>query len=116
VMEFARSTAKKNGTRVAVTRDLEEAMRDADVVVANTFHSMAHDAQKEERKKKFAPYQVNAKSVSVAKPDYIFMHCGPAYVGEEVTEEIIYGPHSAYFDEAENRMHTEKAILALFVG
>jgi ornithine carbamoyltransferase len=91
-------------------------MRNADVVVANTFHSMAHDAQKEKRRKDFAPYQVNAKSVAVAKPDYIFMHCGPAYVGEEVTEEIIYGPHSAYYDEAENRMHTEKAVLALFVG
>lgn len=115
VMEFAQTTAKKHGARVAVTRNLEEAMRDADVVVANTFHSMAHDAQKEERKKAFAPYQINAKAVSYAKPDYIFMHCGPAYVGEEVTEEIIYGSHSAYFDEAENRMHTEKAVLALFV-
>jgi ornithine carbamoyltransferase len=116
VLEFAREAAKKNGSRMVITRGMEEAMKDADVVVANTFHSMAHDAQKEERKKKFAPYQVNAKSAAVAKPDYIFMHCGPAYVGEEVTEEIIYGPHSAYFDEAENRMHTEKAILALFVA
>ena len=116
VLEFAREAAKKSGSRMVITRSMEEAMKDADVVVANTFHSMAHDAQKEERKRKFAPYQVNAKSVAVAKPDYIFMHCGPAYVGEEVTEEIIYGPHSAYFDEAENRMHTEKAILALFVA
>ena len=116
VLEFAREAAKKIGSRMVITRSMEEAMKDADVVVANTFHSMAHDAQKEERKKKFAPYQVNAKSAAVAKPDYIFMHCGPAYVGEEVTEEIIYGPHSAYFDEAENRMHTEKAVLALFVA
>jgi ornithine carbamoyltransferase len=114
IMKFAQASAEKSGTRMVVTRDLKEAMEDADVVVGNTFHSMAHEDQREERTKAFAPYQINDESVSVAKPDYIFMHCGPAYPGEEVTEEIIEGSHSAYFDEAENRMHTEKAILALF--
>jgi ornithine carbamoyltransferase len=114
IMEFAQTAARKSGTRVVVSRHMEEAMKNADVVVGNTFHSMAHDAQKEKRRKDFAPYQINANTVSMAKADHIFMHCGPAYVGEEVTEDVIYGPYSAYYDEAENRMHTEKAILVLF--
>ena len=113
ILKFCQNAAKQSGSKIVVTRDMKEAMADADVVVGNVFFSMAHDDEKEKRKKDFAPYQINAEAVSVAKPNYIFMHCGPAYPGVEVTEDIIEGPHSAYYDEAENRMHTEKAILAL---
>jgi len=113
ILKFCQDAARLNGSKIVVTRDMKEAMADADVVVGNVFFSMAHDDEKEKRKKDFAPYQINAEAVSVAKPNYIFMHCGPAYPGVEVTEEIIEGPHSAYYDEAENRMHTEKAVLAL---
>jgi ornithine carbamoyltransferase len=103
-----------NHTKMVITRNLQEAMEGADIVVANVFFSMAHDAEKEKRKKDFAAYQINAQAVKAAKPDYVFMHCGPGYPGVEATEEIFEGPNSAYYDEAENRMHTEKAILVLF--
>lgn len=114
ILKFATEAARASKTKRVVTRNLKEALEGADIVVANTFFSMAHDTEQEQRKKDFAPYQINANSVSVAKDDYIFMHCGPGYPGIEATEEIFEGPHSAYFDEAENRMHTEKAILVLF--
>lgn len=114
ILKFATEAARASKTKMVVTRSLKEALEGADIVVANTFFSMAHDTEKEQRKKDFAPYQINANSVSVAKDDYIFMHCGPGYPGIEATEEIFEGPHSAYFDEAENRMHTEKAILVMF--
>jgi len=113
ILKFATEAAEASKTKMVVTRNLTEALEGADVVVANVFFSMAHDAEKEKRKKDFAPYQINAESVSAAKDDYIFMHCGPGYPGVEATEEIFEGPHSAYYDEAENRMHTEKAVLAL---
>lgn len=114
VLRFAAEAAAVNKTKMVVTRKLEEAVEGADVVVANVFFSMAHDSEKEQRKKNFAKYQINAKAVARAKEDYIFMHCGPAYPGIEVTPEIIDGPRSVYYDEAENRMHTQKAVLSLF--
>jgi ornithine carbamoyltransferase len=70
----------------------------------------------EERKKAFAKYQVNNKTMGMAKKDAIFMHCLPGYRGEEMTNDVIEGPQSAVFDEGENRMHTEKAVLALFIS
>ena len=114
ILQFAADHAATNKTKMVVTRNIQEAMEGADVVVANVFFSMAHDSEKEKRKKDFAPYQVNASAVAAAKEDYTFMHCGPGYPGIEATEEIFEGPHSAYYDEAENRMHTQKAVLALF--
>jgi ornithine carbamoyltransferase len=116
VHQFAQEAARRNGTKLLVTQDLKEALMDADVVYANTWHSMGSDHEKAKRIKDFGPFQINEKSVKVAKPDFIFMHCLPGYRGEEMTDEIIEGPHSAVWDQAENRMHTEKAILALFVG
>lgn len=114
ILRFATEAAQTNKTKMVVTRNLLEATEGADVVVANVFFSMAHDSEKEKRKKDFAKYQINDKAVQGAKADYVFLHCGPAYPGIEVIPEIIEGPHSAYYDEAENRMHTEKAVLALF--
>jgi ornithine carbamoyltransferase len=115
VVDFSEENAEKRGTEMVVTDDLEEALKDADVVYANTFHSMGHK-DIEERKKAFAKYQINDETMSWAKPDAIFMHCLPGYRSEEMTDSVIEGPQSAVFDEGENRMHTEKAILALIVA
>lgn len=116
VLQFATEAAARSGTKMVVTHDLKEALKDADVVYANTWHSMgAAEKEKEKRIRDFGPYQINDAVCEVAKPDFIFMHCLPGYRGEEMTDEIIEGPHSAVFDQAENRMHTEKAVLALFV-
>jgi ornithine carbamoyltransferase len=117
VYQFATEAAKRSGTRIVLTKDLKKALKDADVVYANTWHSMgAAEKEKEKRLKDFGPYQINDKVVQVAKPDFIFMHCLPGYRGEEMTDEMIEGPHSVVWDQAENRMHTEKAVMALFVG
>jgi ornithine carbamoyltransferase len=116
VYQFAREAAQKSGSKLILTQDLKEALKDADIIYANTWHSMgAAEKEKEKRAKDFGPYQINEEVCKVAKPDFIFMHCLPAYRGEEMTEEILEGPHSVVWDQAENRMHTEKAILALFV-
>lgn len=114
ISEFSSANSEKQGCEIVVTEDLREALEGADVVYANTFHSMGHK-DIEERKRAFAGYQINSETLSWAKPDAIFMHCLPGYRGEEMTEEVIEGPQSAVWDQAENRMHTEKAVLALVV-
>jgi ornithine carbamoyltransferase len=113
-MKFATENAADRGTQMVVTDDLEEAFTGADVVYANTFHSMGHK-DIEERKKAFAKYQVNDETLALADKHAIFMHCLPGYRGEEMTDSVIEGPQSAVFDQGENRMHTEKAVLALFI-
>jgi len=114
ITKFATEHAAEAGSQMVITHDLEEAFTDADVIYANTFHSMGHK-DIEERKKAFAKYQVNDETFALAKKDAIFMHCLPGYRGEEMTDSIIEGPNSAVFDQGENRMHTEKAVLALFI-
>jgi ornithine carbamoyltransferase len=115
ILKFATAKAKETGTKLEVTHDLDEAVTGADVIYANTWHSMgAKDIEK--RLKDFGPYQINEEVLAKAKDDVIFMHCGPAFHGEEMTDEVIYGSHSAVWDEAENRMHTEKAVLSLVIG
>jgi len=117
VYEFATAAAKASGTKIVVTKTLKEAIQGADVVYANTWHSMgAAEKEREKRAKEFGPFQVNEEAVQDAAPDFIFMHCLPAYRGEEMSEGILEGPHSVVWDQAENRMHTEKAILALVVS
>jgi ornithine carbamoyltransferase len=116
IMQFAEEHAAKNGSRIVLTTELEEAVKGADVVYANTFHSMGGpEKEREKRVKDFAPYQINSQVLTMAKEDAIFMHCLPGYRGEEMTDEVIEGPQSAVFDQGENRMHTEKAVLALVV-
>jgi len=114
ITKFAEEHAAEGGSQVVVTDDLEEAFAGADVVYANTYHSMGHK-DIDERKKAFAKYQVNDETLGLAKRDAIFMHCLPGYRGEEMTDSVIEGPQSAVWDEGENRMHTEKAVLALFI-
>jgi ornithine carbamoyltransferase len=77
---------------------------------------MGQEAEAEERKKQFMPYQVNEKLMSQAAPDAVFLHCLPAHRGEEVTSEVIDGPQSRVFDQAENRLHAQKALLYLLLG
>ena len=102
--------AKANGADFTASNDAEQAAKDVDCVVADTFVSMG-DIESERRHNLLMPYQVNARLMKLAKPDAIFMHCLPAHRGEEVTAEVIDGPQSVVFDEAENRLHAQKAIL-----
>ena len=99
--------------RVEITRDPVEAARDADLVVTDTWMSMGDEAEKEARMQAFAPYQVNAQIMKYAKADALFMHCLPAHRGFEVSDEVLDGPQSAAWQEAGNRLHTQKALLHL---
>jgi len=103
--------AKKNGSKVIITNDPEEAAKDADVIYTDVWVSMGEEKEAEEKEKKFTRYQVNSKLVKLAKKDYIFMHCLPAHRGKEVTDEVADSKNSVIFDEAENRLHAEKIIL-----
>lgn len=105
------ATAKKYGT-VLETVDPQEAVKNADIVVTDTWVSMG-DTNKEERMQLFKPYQVNKKLMKYAKKDAIFMHCLPAYRGSEVSAEVIDGKQSVVFQEAENRLHVQKALMIL---
>jgi len=116
IIEQAKQAAVKSGSKVVITDDPEEAMKDADVVYTDTWVSMGQEAEKEMRVKTFMPYQVNGKNFSLAKPDAIFLHCLPAYRGLEVTEGVIDGPNSRVFEEAENRLHIQKSIMATLMG
>ncbi|MCF6136542.1 ornithine carbamoyltransferase [Pseudalkalibacillus berkeleyi] len=111
IRDHAKMIAKQNGSSVVVTNAPDEAIVDADIVVTDTWTSMGMEEEADKRKEVFKPFQVNAELCAKAKDDYIFMHCLPAHRGEEVTAEIIDGPHSVVFDEAENRLHAQKAIM-----
>jgi ornithine carbamoyltransferase len=94
-----------------VTRDAAEAVEDAHAVYTDVWTSMGQEAEAEARRKLFAPYQVNKILLSLARPDTLFMHCLPAKRGQEVTDEVMESPQSVVFDQAENRLHVQKAIL-----
>lgn len=115
IVAQAQKYAAEYGGSVTVLHDPKEAVADADVVYTDTWASMGQEAEKEIRKKAFAGYQVDSALMALAKPDAIFMHCLPAYRGWEVTEEVMEGAQSVVFDEAENRLHAHKAILATVV-
>jgi ornithine carbamoyltransferase len=104
------------GARVTVTHDVAAAVRAADVVYTDVWTSMGHETEAQARRRAFAPYQVNAQVVSAAAPDAIVMHCLPAHRGEEITDEVIDGPRSVVFDQAENRLHVQKAIMCWLLG
>ena len=103
--------AKATGAHIEVIQDPVEGVRNADVVYTDVWASMGQEAEAEARKKIFLPYQVNRELMSKAKKDAIFMHCLPAHRGDEVTDEVIDSPQSVVFDEAENRLHAQKAIM-----
>ncbi len=108
--------ATKLGDAPTITEDPQEGVAGARVVYTDVWASMGQEAEAEERKKKFMPYQVNEELMSRAAPEAIFLHCLPAHRGEEVAAEVIDGPQSVVFDEAENRLHAQKGILAWCLG
>jgi ornithine carbamoyltransferase len=104
------------GAAARLTEDPGEAVRGATVVYTDVWASMGQEVETEERKQKFAPYQVDERLMSLAAKDAIFLHCLPAHRGEEVTAGVIDGPRSRVFDQAENRLHAQKALLYLLMG
>ena len=116
VVDNAKADFKASGKQLIITQDPIEAIKNADIVYTDTWVSMGQESEKEEKVKVFGDYQVNSKLWAHADKDAIFMHCLPAYRGFEVTPEIIDGPHSVIFDEAENRLHAQKAVMATLMA
>ena len=116
VVANAKADAARGGTTVTLTHDPKEAVQGADVIVTDTWASMGQEAEHEERKKIFAPYQINGDLLAAADKRAIVMHCLPAYRGEEITDDVMEAFSDVIFDEAENRLHTQKAILALLMA
>ncbi|NMC01007.1 MAG: ornithine carbamoyltransferase [Chloroflexi bacterium] len=111
VLALAEQFAAESGSRISISTDPRAAIQGADVVYTDTWTSMGQEAEAEERRKIFPPYQVNPALLAYARPDAIVMHCLPAHRGDEITDEVADGPQSVIFDQAENRMHAQKAIL-----
>ena len=101
---------------VTVVRDPREAVRGADVVVTDTWLSMGQEAEAVERLRDLEPYRIDADLLGLAAPEAFVLHCLPAHPGEEITADVLYGDRSAIWDEAENRLHVQKALLALLLG
>ena len=112
----AHADAARQGTSVLLTEDPLQAASGADVIYADTWVSMGQEAEKAQRMTIFAPYQVNSQVMAIASSQAAFMHCLPAYRGLEVTSSVIDGPASLVFDQAENRLHAQKAILVTLMG
>jgi len=104
------------GARVSVTHDVAAAARGADVIYTDVWTSMGQEAEAKARRRAFAPYQVNERVVGLARKDAIVMHCLPAHRGEEITDDVLDGPRSVVFDQAENRLHVQKAIMVWLLG
>ncbi|KAA8997956.1 ornithine carbamoyltransferase [Paenibacillus spiritus] len=116
VVAEAKEIAEETGAEIVITRSPEEAAKDADVIYTDVWASMGFEAEQKAREAAFRDYQVNEELVKLAKPDYLFLHCLPAHRGEEVSEGVIDGPNSYIFDEAENRLHAQKALMAALMG
>ncbi len=114
IMKRADILSKKFDTTLQVVNDPKEAVKDADVIYTDTFFSMGQEKSKE-KEKALLPFQVNKSLLQAAKKDVSVMHCLPAHRNEELTSEVMDGPHSIVFDQAENRLHAQKAILALLI-
>ena len=112
LLERGRSAAKVG---IVLHRDPAEAVRDADVIYTDVWVSMGQEAEKEERLRRFQGYQVNQRLVERARKDVLVMHCLPAHRGEEITAEVLDGPRSVVIDEAENRLHVQKAVLEILL-
>jgi ornithine carbamoyltransferase len=111
----AKRAAVQMGGTVVLTRDPKEAAEGADVLYTDVWTSMGQEEEAERRRSDLAAYRIDDALLSQAAPEAIVLHCLPAHYGEEITEEILYGPHSAVWDEAENRLHAQKALMALIV-
>jgi ornithine carbamoyltransferase len=112
----AQATVRARGGRLHVTEDAREAATGADVLYTDVWTSMGQEAERERRREAFRPYQLNATLLGFAKPTAVVMHCLPAHRGEEVTDEVLDGPRSIVLDQAENRLHAQKAVIFQLVG
>src|SRR5206468_10124477 len=115
LLEEARRLAKPSGSTIDVVSDPTSAVRGADVLYTDVWVSMGQEREKEEREKLFRSYQLNEKLVTLANEDAIVMHCLPAHRGLEITDDVIDGPRSVVFEQAENRLRAQQAILARFI-
>ncbi|HLD80604.1 MAG TPA: hypothetical protein VJA40_01235 [archaeon] len=108
---WSEGEAKKNKSRLVVTESIEKALEDADVVYTDTWVSMGLEKESSARRHLLAPYQLNERSLALAKKDAIAMHCLPAHRGEEITSEVLDGRQSVAWQQAENKLHVQKALL-----
>ena len=111
----ARRAAVQMGGTVELVHDPKDAARDADVLYTDVWTSMGQEKEAERRREDLADHRIDDKLVALAHSDAIVLHCLPAHYGEEITEEVLYGPQSAVWDQAENRLHSQKALMALIV-
>jgi ornithine carbamoyltransferase len=111
VFNQAKADASKTGAKLQVTHDLKAALKGACVVYTDVWASMGQEEEKKIREKAMLPYQLNQKALSLAEPDAVVLHCLPAHRGEEITDEVIDGPQSVVFDQAENRLHAQMSVL-----
>jgi ornithine carbamoyltransferase len=116
VTEDSQEISRATGAKVAVTNDLSTAAKDADVLYTDVWASMGQETQAEKRRQLFQPYQINAGVMKLAKPDAIILHCLPAHYGEEIDYQTSRLPNSAIFDQAENRLHAQNALMVLLAG
>lgn len=116
VIAVSREIAKQTGSEIVITQSPQEAVKDADAIYTDVWASMGFEEEQKERELAFTDFQVNEELVKLAKPDYLFLHCLPAHRGEEVSAGVIDGPNSVIFDEAENRLHAQKALLVALMG
>jgi ornithine carbamoyltransferase len=115
-VEAARQIASETGATIKLIRDPQEAVQGSQVIYTDTWTSMGQEEETKQRERVFPPYQVNADLVAKANPEAIVMHCLPAHRGQEITNEVADGPHSALFPQAHNRLHAQKAILVRLMG
>jgi ornithine carbamoyltransferase len=111
ILKVSKEFANENNTEITISDDINIALDNVDIVYTDVWVSMGDEAEKTKRIKDLAPYQVNKELMDIANDDAIFMHCLPAVRGQEVSADVIDGPQSVIYDEAENRLHAQKAVL-----
>ncbi|MGO4788222.1 ornithine carbamoyltransferase [Paenibacillus sp. 2KB_20] len=116
IVRLSEEIAAQTGGKITITQDPIEAAKDADVIYTDVWASMGFEEEQAQREAAFADYQVNEELVKAAQPDYLFLHCLPAHRGEEVSEGVIDGANSVIFDQAENRLHAQKALMVALMA
>lgn len=115
IVAAARREAERTGATIRVERDIDALAGEADALYTDVWASMGQESEKEQRRRIFLPYQINERLLSKAKPGALVMHCLPAHRGEEITDEAVDSPQSVVFDQAENRLHAQKALMSMLV-
>lgn len=116
IIEQSKKVAAENGGSIAVIDNIQEGAKDAQVLYTDVWASMGQEAEMKERQKAFVNYQIDEELLKLAHPDAMVLHCLPAHRGEEITDQVMEGPNSFIFDQAENRLHAQKAVMALLMG